>query len=170
MPCYWYKVLLLPHPWVQFKTPTTITSATLLPDDNLQVLIHDCHKMKDGTRCAGAMVWAEARYSSPENNWPAWPRRSGRAKESPLPYTETVAMLYYNTCPQYHSMNDRERGLFIIAGERILKTKKNAKQWWHTHLIPTLTLYPFSFYSGTMRGFLLSAWFGFFLSFFHFSL
>ena len=117
---------------------------------------------------------------------------------------------------------DRERGLFITAGERILKTKKNARRWWPTHLFiqcsvcvlagqktapdlitngceppcgcwelnsgpleeqsvlltsepspqhlaytfnPHSTLYPFSFYSGTMRGFLLSASFGFFLFF-----
>ncbi|KAL6092000.1 hypothetical protein STEG23_001325, partial [Scotinomys teguina] len=45
-----YQALLLDHPRLWFEKPTTINPAALLPDDNLQVLIPNCHEMKDETR------------------------------------------------------------------------------------------------------------------------
>lgn len=55
-----------------FKKTTAIS--TFLSDDNLQVLIHDCHKRKDETRCVRAAVltlstkiWAQDRFLSPES-------------------------------------------------------------------------------------------------------
>lgn len=159
MPCYRYKLLLLVHPWVPFETPTTISSATLLPDDNLQVLIHDCHKMKRWNQVCRSYDLGWSQVLQPrEQNWPALPRLSDREKESPLPYTETVAMLllqYMSTVPHH-------------CGGKDIKTKKNARRWWPIHLIPTLPSTCFHFIQGQWEAYsslphLVSFFFSFFL-------
>ncbi|KAL6031229.1 hypothetical protein STEG23_015045, partial [Scotinomys teguina] len=53
-------------PQVGYDKPTTINPATLLPGDDLQVLIHDHHEMKDEARCLQKPVINSVNYVTKE--------------------------------------------------------------------------------------------------------
>lgn len=59
-----YQAIPLHHPRVWFEKPTTINLAALLPDDDPQVLIHECHEMKGEIGYVGATV-----VTAPEVIW-----------------------------------------------------------------------------------------------------
>lgn len=125
------QTLLLDHSQVQFEKPTTVTSAAFWPDDNLQGLIHDCHKRKDKTRNAGAAVVTSAErtgnqvihISIQKVELIALTQALSRGKgKSTIVHTER---LYAFTSAQVHSMFYRERRL-LITKERTLKTKRQS--------------------------------------------
>lgn len=122
-----YLSLLLDHPWVLFEKPTAIHPVTFLPDDSLQVLIHDCHEMKDEIRYTGAKevtltetMWAPTRYLSLDSRTGWSFSQKGKNKSAPL---HTVVMLLLLCMPTVRST---ERECFSLLGERILKTKRKS--------------------------------------------
>lgn len=99
---------------------------TLLPDDNLQVLILNYHMTTDEIRNVGAAIvtltktiWAQARYLSPESRTDRSDTGSQMGKRK----------VYHHILDRYcaftakHVYSLRERGLFPV-GEKDIKNKR----------------------------------------------
>lgn len=104
-----YQAPFLSHPRNSFKKNTAIN--TFLHDDNLQVLIHDCHKRKDETRFVRAAVltlsrkiWPQDMYLRLEQNSLIWPRLSDGVKKAqhhihrPWPYESSYLASSMDCC------------------------------------------------------------------------